>query len=302
MKQHVVVICLRGMLLVLAGMCTVSCSYTFYRTRCHLPVPGRFQKQGHLEGALNESSGLLYMGGDFWSFNDSGGKPELYRLDGRTGKFKATCHIDGASNVDWEDITCDGEFVYVADVGNNFHGRDTLVIYRVPAGPVLAGNDSVAHAGRIRFYFDKTPERTIRGMSSLDCEAVIAAGDSLYLFTKDWVRESTVIYTVPVLPGCSPATRRGSYDIGMLVTGADAHTENRRVVLIGYHDFMPVVTLFSYDVSPAAISCGGRARFYPLETGRQVEGICFDADGQIFVSSEKTLRRPSLFKVDPSWR
>ena len=45
------------------------------------------------------------------------------------------------------------------------------------------------------------------------------------------------------------------------------------------------------------IRCGGKARIYPLKSGRQVEGICYDTDGGLYISAENTLQKPTLFRL-----
>lgn len=38
-------------------------------------------------------------------------------------------------------------------------------------------------------------------------------------------------------------------------------------------------------------------RFYPPECEKPVEGICFDDAGNLYLSSEKGLQKPALFRV-----
>ena len=40
--------------------------------------------------------------------------------------------ISGAKNVDWEDLSFDGDFLYIGDIGNNRNQRKDLMIYRIP--------------------------------------------------------------------------------------------------------------------------------------------------------------------------
>ena len=244
-----------------------------------------------------ESSGLLYFDGYMWTFNDSGGEAALYCFDPSNGSVIRKTTISNAINVDWEDIAADETHVYIADVGNNSAGRDTLTIYRIPKNELTSGDTLVSYDGIITFSFKEVVEKNSFGYSSHDCEALFAYGDSLYLFSKNWVDETTSVYVIPAEPGHHHITPRYQYDARILVTGADLSSGNQEVALVGYRNHYPIVIRYGFTDDPGQITCGGKARFYPMKLGRQVEGICFDASGEVFVSSEKSLRKQTLFKL-----
>ena len=91
----------------------------------------QFEQIASLPAILNESSGLENAGsGEFWSHNDKGGNPELYRFD-TLGMLEQTLRITNASNVDWEDMTIDDAGnIYIGDFGNNNNERTDLKIYK----------------------------------------------------------------------------------------------------------------------------------------------------------------------------
>ena len=41
-------------------------------------------------------------------------------------KLYYTRKFDGIYNNDWEDLTADENFIYIADIGNNFDTRENL--------------------------------------------------------------------------------------------------------------------------------------------------------------------------------
>ena len=84
-----------------------------------------------LSKKLDETSGLEIIDGQFVTHNDSGGDPALYYLDEK-GKIVETRKIAGVKNTDWEDITKDEEFLYVANMGNNYDTRKNLSIVKIP--------------------------------------------------------------------------------------------------------------------------------------------------------------------------
>ncbi len=283
--------------LFLAAGLTTSCTYRFYQSGCDYPVPGNMVKQFTLDSSVLETSGLLYMDGKIWTFNDSGGEAALYCLDATNGSLIRKTIIRNAVNVDWEDITEDDSHIFVADVGNNYATRDTLSIYRIPKGALLSEEPWVIHEGIITVSFAAKVKQAKSGLSSHDCEALVAFGDSLYLFSKDWVEQTTSVYVLPKSPGHYRLSPVKTYEAGFLVTGADVFPGSRQVSLVGYRDYLPVVVSYEFENSPALISCGGKARVYPLRLGRQVEGICYDPVGRLFISAEQSLKKQALFSV-----
>lgn len=89
--------------------------------------------------ALPEASGLIHGSGNFWwSHNDSGDGPFLYAVDPK-GKLLGKVEVQGAKNVDWEELTagpCLGKSaqercLYIGDIGDNSKRRDDVTIYVV---------------------------------------------------------------------------------------------------------------------------------------------------------------------------
>jgi hypothetical protein len=283
-------------LFLLSGFFT-SCTYRFYQANCAYPVPGSLVKQFDLDSTVLETSGLLCLEGSIWTFNDSGGEAALYCLDAGNGSLVRKSIVKNAANVDWEAITEDETHIFVADVGNNFGNRDTLTIYRILRTALLSEKPELIHDGIITFCFTGEVIKRETGYSNRDCEALIAFGDSLYLFSKDWIHETTSVYALPKEPGHYTLLPLSTYQTRFLVTGADILPGKRQISLVGYRDYMPVVLSYEFENSPSLISCGGKARIYPLKAGRQVEGICYDPAGNILISAEKSLKKQALFRV-----
>jgi len=286
--------------LLLTTLFFTSCTYRFYQAECDFPLPGAMVKQFELDSTVHETSGLLCSDGKIWTFNDSGGEAALYCLDAGSGSLIRKTIVRSAANVDWEDVTEDETHIFVADVGNNFGNRDSLTIYRIPKTALLTEEPVLIHDGIITFSYTEDLVRRESGYSNLDCEALLAFGDSLYLFSKDWIEESTSVYALPKEPGHYTLTALSTYQVRFLVTGADILTGKRQVALVGYHSYMPVVLSYTFEKSPAHINCGGKARLYPLRVGRQVEGICFDPMGKLLISAERSLKKQALFRVGKS--
>lgn len=277
------------------GMIVASCTYTFYPTSCEYPTPGALKRTTFLSGEVNETSGLVATDGTFITFNDSGGEAALYELDKKGSVVKKSI-IANTMNADWEDIAFDGSNYYIADVGNNFGNRDTLVIYKIPL--VSVGTSTTGYASdSITFSYDEQISRSETGWYSHDCEAIFVYRDSIYLFAKDWVTQNTRVYVLSTEAGHYKIKSRISYQVDALITGADLDAKRHEVVLVGYRNYIPVLIRYGFNEDPAIIECGGKARKYPRYIGTQTEGVCYDKDGFIYVSSEKSLHKQSLYRA-----
>lgn len=271
-----------------------SCSYTFYSAACDLPLPGALHKISTLSPQLNETSGIIALDSLYYTFNDSGAEAEVFSFSPHSSIIQKTI-ISNATNIDWEAIAYDGDNFYLADVGNNFGTRDTLTIYKIPSDG-LRHRDPIAQAsGKITFSYKEEVFRNSTGWYSHDCEAIFSYGDSLYLFSKDWVGNSARIYTLPKEPGHYNIEHRNSYPVDALITGSDVNPKTKEVALIGYRNYVPILIVYTFDSDPSRIKCGGKVRKYPLRIGTQVEAVCFDEQGRIMITAEKQLYKQALY-------
>ncbi|MFI1165880.1 WD40 repeat domain-containing protein [Streptomyces sp. NPDC020801] len=92
---------------------------------------------------IKESSGLAASHlhpGVYWTHNDSGYGPQIYAVDGRTGKTVATVTFSGVGKPrDFEAISIGpGNQIYCGDIGDNLGGTWPYVwIYKLPEPKVL---------------------------------------------------------------------------------------------------------------------------------------------------------------------
>ncbi len=87
-----------------------------------------------LPNNLKEVSGIIYTDEDnlFWTLEDSGNSNKIYGLNVENGSVEETITIQNTLNIDWEDITKDGEGnLYIGDFGNNDNIRKDLRIYKI---------------------------------------------------------------------------------------------------------------------------------------------------------------------------
>lgn len=154
--------------------------------------------------------------GVLWSHNDSGDSNRIFALR-PDGALLATYFLDGAVNVDWEDIAIGPgpvpgvDYLYIADVGNNNPPlRLVLTIYRVPEPAVDLGQTGVVE--------------TLAGVDALqvmypnvfvtnhDCETLWSdpVNGDLYLVTKDTLANQdggiSFVYRYPAPHAPGPPT------------------------------------------------------------------------------------------------
>ena len=127
---------------------------------------------------ISEMSGLTRSHnypGVYWVHNDSGDDPRVFSISGEGEliwpPFVERSSWDGlpiavAANVDWEDITSDGEFIYIAETGNNGNARRDLGIYVLPEPNPRA--------------IEVTRRHRLEGLTHLECERHFSINLILY--------------------------------------------------------------------------------------------------------------------------
>jgi len=242
----------------------------------------------NLNTVLNESSGLLNWKTLVWSHNDSGNDAVLYGMNSKSGAIERTVVVSNAANIDWEDIAQDNSFIYIGDFGNNANGNRTdLKIYRIAKKDISAGD--TVKAGIINFSYSDQTDFTPKGSNNtnFDCEALIAYGDSLFLFSKDWVDNKTRLYKLPKKPGTYTATNIGELNIGGLITGAEVLPTQRVIVISGYNVLLSPFVYLLYDFSGNNFFGANKRKVQVNASFTQMEGICAKSTTNFFVSNER---------------
>ncbi|MFH1120154.1 MAG: T9SS type A sorting domain-containing protein [Bacteroidota bacterium] len=249
---------------------------------------------------ITETSGVIYWNGGLWTHNDSGNEPMLYKIDTLNGRILQNISVTGAENTDWEDIAQDDEHIYIGDFGNNFGNRTDLKVYVLEKSSFPpAGNGSVP-SETISFSYGDQPLFEIANRNNdYDCESMIAFGDSLFLFTKNWLNEQTRLYGMPGVPGTYVLLPLGSMDSDGLVTGADVIAGGSEVILCGYENYKPFIWLL-FDFQGNGFFNGNKRRIdFSGMLGTQTEGTSYTFGRNVYISSEKTTIVPArLFRLN----
>jgi hypothetical protein len=254
-----------------------------------------------LSNKIHETSGLLWWNNRVWTHNDSGGEPALYAVDTATGKVVKKVVVTNATNVDWEDLAQDDNYIYIGDFGNNAHGnRNDLKVYKVKKSDVKS--KTKVEATVIHFSYNDQTRLAARGSdnTNFDCEAFIAYGDSLYLFSKDWVDNKTRLYKLPKTSGTYTAVNIGELNVHGLITGATIIADKRVIVLTGYNPLMMPFIYLLYDFTGNRFFDGDKRKINIKQHFLQVEGICPITDTNFYISNErfrKLINKPAMLQT-----
>ncbi len=248
---------------------------------------------GILDSGLSGTSALLYWEGELWTSNDHG-QMKLFSLDTTNGASKDSIGC-GLQYYDMEEVTQDENYFYFGDFGNsNAYLRHDFCIYRMPK---LSIENGTCQLDTIRFtYYGYDPDGArSKGLptTDYDCEAMVAVGDSLYLFTKQWTSQQTTCYALPKTPGNYMALPKFRLNVNGLITGAcyySQHLEEEQCVLAlcGYSTLAQPFVYLVYGFSGTDFTHSKREKIlYCNKIGWQTEAIA-TADGvHYWVTSEK---------------
>lgn len=254
----------------------------------------------YLDKIVLENSGLIWYRDKLWTINDSGGDPVLFSIDMQTGKCIQAIYVEGADNRDWEELAQDEKFVYIFDIGNNYGRREELTIYKVLKDSIPFAGNARIQPEIIRYrYGDKEESAGHFSRSPYDCEAAFAMNDSLYLFTKDWENQKTVLYTCSASPGTYTLWPAASFEADGLVTGADiSPVDSNLIMIVGYKDYVPFIwEIHGFDFSKYSMEFSKRFDF-PEKYDLQTEGIAIQGNEVVYVSCEMSSWPASVYTLN----
>ena len=235
-----------------------------------------------LSKKIDETSGLEIIDGQFITHNDSGDEAKLYYLD-KKGVIVHERNLHVAKNNDWEDITKDEDYLYVANMGNNLDNRKNLSIFKVP---IDISNDQVEE---IEFnYPEQIKFITLEKSSQYDAEGLIAIDENLIIFTKNKLKKITEIYTLPKTAGKYEAKKIGSLNTQSIITGADYDSKTKLLALTGSLSFKGdeyyILKIEDFDLESKK---DYKINMYEIPIGKtQVEAIKIIDSNTFWITSE----------------
>ena len=262
---------------------------------------------------LGEMSGLAASGkypGVFWTHNDSGDVARIFpiQLNGNvlmppyesdfwvndpheSKKAWDGIRIEGASNIDWEDITRIGDTLYVSDMGNNGNARRDLGIYVVPEPNPLATGQMRA----LKFIPVVYPDQTAFPPKNwdFDCEALVAKGGKLFCITKhrkdirtpaDGAKLYRLDSEFPNVPN-KLKLLDSVEGLGGWVTGAAVSPDERQLAMLIN---APKQVVWFFDISRAGDKwLHAPSKKVELSGLRQAEAIAYESNKSVIISNEQ---------------
>ncbi len=149
---------------------------------------------------LDEASGLVHSRSNplyLWSHNDSGGDPMLFLMT-QSGADSGRFVLDGAQNVDWEDMAigpgpvANTNYLYAADIGDNRSVRDSYTIYRVEEPDLnitdIPATSTLSNVESIEFVYED---------GARDAEALMVDPSTRDLYIVSKREASVILYVLP---------------------------------------------------------------------------------------------------------
>ncbi len=245
------------------------------------------QKVTEIPSTLNEISGMIFRNDtSLLAHNDGGQGARIFEVNLDEKKINRNIKIYNATNVDWEDLAQDDEYIYASDSGNFLGQRDDLKIYKISKSE-LETKDSVA-AEVIEFNYPDQGSFPPTEIHNYECEAIISFGNELFLFSKNHLDLKTKWYSLPKNAGNYSATLVQEFESDGLITGAAISEDKNVIALLGYHktagDFEPFIWLL-YDFSDGKIF-EGKMKKLDFTLNAQFESICFGKNKNLYFSHE----------------
>jgi hypothetical protein len=254
-----------------------------------------------ISDSLSESSGLLIYNNWFWSHNDSDNPPEIMAFDSMGGHILHTTFIANAPNTDWEEMTQDANYFYIGNFGNNGGSRKDLSILKIRKSDInLTTKTDTVKCSFIRFSMGDQTDFTDNFIATdYDMEAMVFAGDSLHLFSKNWVDKMSRHYVCPTDTGSYQLFPVETLNVGGQISGASINSEGQ-LALIGYtKPYYPCFVWLMWDFKNNRFNTGNRRK---IDLGNtlfpgQIEGTTL-RNTTLYISNEDKVATQSLLKLE----
>lgn len=262
----------------------------------------QFSLETNLDATVSETSGLLYINSTLITHNDSENTNTLYDVDTTTGMVTRSVTVTNASNIDWEDLTQDGTYIYIGDFGNYQGDRTDLKVYRIAIADYFANTSVTAEI--INFSYSNQTDFTPSPLATnFDAESLIHYNNNLYIFTRNWLDGNTNIYELPITPGSHSIDMVDNITAGGLVSGATFNTLSNQIIITGFDGngaFLIELSGFNSGLfSNGTVTKTSIA--VPENYSFQIEGIYpINANEYYITAEENGALQPALYSFNTS--
>jgi hypothetical protein len=255
---------------------------------------------------IKESSGIAAskcQPGVFWTHNDSGDDAFIFAID-KSGNSLGTWKVEGAENIDWEDIAATKDasgkcHIFIGEIGDNKAKRQVHTIYRVeePEANEAARTSTSA-----------SPLATVSAVSlsfsypdnNQDAETLLVhpnTGD-IYIVTK---RVSGPAGVYRLKPDFGPNEPQKADAVGELsvpaipngfLTGGDISPDGTRLVICDYTQGYE----YSLPKGETKFSLIWKQTAETIDLGKRKggESICYTADGLAVIATSEGNNSPVI--------
>jgi hypothetical protein len=245
---------------------------------------------------ITEASGLASSRFDpnfIWTHNDSGDQNRIFLLDATNAKWKATVMLNGATNIDWEDMAATVRngvpTLYVGDIGDNNNQIETHAIYRLPEPnpATLSGTASVGNVERITFRYPDgkwDAEALMVDHQTQDLYIVSKVGSGTHLYKLPYPQSTTEVNTAESVAELPQTT----------VTAADISPDGQEILLKNYLTVYYWKRKSGETVAAAMVRSPKVQSYFPEPQG---EAIAFSTDnkGYFTLSEDRNGIRSHLY-------
>ena len=245
---------------------------------------------------INETSGLEILNNQFITHNDSGGEPSLYFFS-QNGEIINSITLEEESfwkiyNNDWEDVTADEDYIYIADTGNNFGNRDNLNIIKIKTTDFSIDN-------KIDISYKDQQTFLPRPKHKYDAEALFLIEDKIAVLSKDRDNLFTDLYLIDKESNSKQVLEsKITYNVNSLITGGDYNKDMSLLALVSYSSKGSQFLILFEDFNLETLAEKKFRKFkIPLERA-QIEAIKIIDDKTFWITSEdEGIGSPYMYKI-----
>ena len=249
-----------------------------------------------LPKVINETSGLEIINEVFITHNDSGGEPSLYFFN-LNGEIINSLKLEEESfweiyNNDWEDITADKDYIFIADTGNNFGNRDNLNIIKVRTSDFSVES-------KIDISYEDQQTFLPRPKHKYDAEALFLIEDKIAVLSKDRSNLFTDLYLIDKESNSKQALEsKITYNVNSLITGGDYNKDMSLLALVSYNSKGNQFLILFENFNLENLAENKFRKFkIPLERA-QIEAIKIIDNKTFWITSEdEGIGSPYMYKI-----
>ena len=246
---------------------------------------------------INETSGLEILNDVFVTHNDSGGEPSLYFFN-LSGEIINSIKIEKENfweiyNNDWEDITADEDYIYIADTGNNFGTRDNLNIIKVKISDFSVDD-------KIDIFYSNQDSFFPSSKHEYDAEALLIIEGKIALFSKDRDSLNTDLYLIDEsVKEKQELSSVANFNVNSLITGGDYDSDTGILALVSYsfRGEQYLILFEDFNIDNPRYNSFKKYRI-PIERA-QIESVKIINGNMFWVTSEdEGIGNPYLYKLE----